>query len=101
MKDKERKHTTGRVVCNSQNKTLSVLVERKVKHPVIGKYMVKSKKYQVHNESGSYNVGDVVKIKECRPLSKRKSLTVVTYLFDINKFQRYSRRLPKRAPKLG
>ena len=78
MKDKERKHTTGRVVCNSQNKTLSVLVERKVKHPVIGKYMVKSKKYQVHNESGSYNVGDIVKIKECRPLSKRKSWTIVT-----------------------
>ena len=74
---KEKKFVTGRVVCNSQDKTISVLVERKVRHPVIGKYISKSKKYQVHCERKSFNVGDIVKIKECRPISKRKSWIVV------------------------
>jgi len=74
---KEKKFVTGRVIQNSQNKTISVLVERKVKHPVLGKFISKSKKYQVHNESGSFNIGDMVKIRECRPISKRKSWIVV------------------------
>ena len=74
---KDKKFITGRVVCNSQNKTISVLVERKVKHPVIGKFISKSKKYQVHNEKGSYSIGEIVKIRECRPISKRKSWVVI------------------------
>lgn len=76
MSIKEKKFVTGRVIQNSQNKTISVLVERKVKHPVLGKFISKSKKYQVHNESGSFNIGDKVKIRECRPISKRKSWVV-------------------------
>tara|TARA_B100000035_G_scaffold292924_1_gene281944 strand:+ start:1512 stop:1748 length:237 start_codon:yes stop_codon:yes gene_type:complete len=74
---KEKKFVTGRVLKNAQDKTISVLVERKVKHPVLGKFISKSKKYQVHNESGVFNIGDEVKIKECRPFSKRKSWVVV------------------------
>ena len=77
MTIKEKKFVTGRVLKNAQDKTISVLVERKVKHPVLGKFISKSKKYQVHNESGTFNIGDEVKIRECRPFSKRKSWTVV------------------------
>ncbi|MDA9719555.1 30S ribosomal protein S17 [Betaproteobacteria bacterium] len=77
MSIKEKKFVTGRVIQNTQDKTISVLVERKVKHPVLGKFISKSKKYQVHNESGSFNIGDMVKIRECRPISKRKSWIVV------------------------
>ena len=77
MSIKEKKFVTGRVIQNTQNKTISVLVERKVKHPVLGKFISKSKKYQVHNESGSFNIGDKVNIRECRPISKRKSWIVV------------------------
>ena len=76
MTTKEKKFVTGRVIQNTQAKTISVLVERKVKHPVLGKFISKSKKYQVHNESGSFNIGDKVKIRECRPISKRKSWIV-------------------------
>ena len=76
MSIQEKKFVTGRVIQNTQNKTISVLVERKVKHPVLGKFISKSKKYQVHNESGSFNIGDKVKIRECRPISKRKSWIV-------------------------
>ena len=76
MSIKEKKFVTGRVIQNTQNKTISVLVERKVKHPVLGKFISKSRKYQVHNESGSFNIGDEVKIRECRPISKRKSWIV-------------------------
>ena len=75
--DKEKKFVTGRVVCNSQSKTISVLVERKVKHPIIGKFISKSKKYQVHNENGTFKIGDKVRIRECRPVSKNKSWVVV------------------------
>ena len=74
---KESKHVRGKVVCNSQRKTLSVLVERKVKHPILGKYMVKSTKYQVHNDQGEFELGDSVSIKECRPISKTKKWEVV------------------------
>ena len=77
MTIKEKKFVTGRVIQNSQDKTISVLVERKVKHPVLGKFISKSKKYQVHNESGIVNIGDQVKIRECRPFSKRKSWILV------------------------
>ena len=77
MTIKEKKFVTGRVIQNTQNKTISVLVERKVKHPVLGKFISKSKKYQVHNERGTVGIGDEVKIRECRPFSKRKSWILV------------------------
>lgn len=77
MTNKEKKFVTGRVIKNTQDKTISVLVERKVKHPVLGKFISKSKKYQVHKESGTVSIGDEVKIRECRPFSKRKSWILV------------------------
>ena len=76
MTIKEKKLVIGRVIQNTQDKTISVLVERKVKHPVLGKFISKSKKYQVHNESGVFKIGDEVKIRECRPFSKRNDPSI-------------------------
>ena len=67
---------TGRVVSDKMNKTVTVLVERRVKHPVYGKYVVKSNKYHAHDDSDALNEGDIVEISESRPLSKTKSWTV-------------------------
>jgi small subunit ribosomal protein S17 len=66
---------TGRVVSNKMMKTVTVLVERKVKHPIYGKYIVKSTRYHAHVES-KLNEGDTVEIQESRPLSKTKSWVV-------------------------
>lgn len=72
----ERKTNTrtlsGRVTSNKMQKTVTVLIERKVKHPVYGKYVVRSKKYHAHTEA-SFNEGDLVEIQEGRPISKTKS----------------------------
>ncbi len=67
----------GRVVSNKMNKTVTVLVERKVKHPLYGKIMVRSKKYHAHDETNQYNEGDTVEIQETAPISKTKAWTVV------------------------
>ena len=69
----------GTVVSNKMEKTVTVLVERKVKHPLYGKYVVKSKKYHAHDELGC-NEGDKVEIKECCPVSKTVSWTVTKVL---------------------
>jgi small subunit ribosomal protein S17 len=66
----------GRVVSNKMDKTVTVLVERKVKHPVYGKYVVRSTKFHAHDESDRINEGDVVEIAETRPLSKTKAWAV-------------------------
>lgn len=65
----------GTVSSSKMEKTVTVLVERKVKHPLYGKYVVKSKKYHAHDELGC-NEGDKVEIAECAPISKTKSWTV-------------------------
>ncbi len=64
---------TGTVVSDKMNKTVTVLVERKVKHPVLGKVIRVSKKYHAHDEANEFHSGDVVTIEECRPLAKTKS----------------------------
>ncbi len=66
----------GRVTSNKMTKTVTVLVERKVKHPIYGKYIVKSTKYHAHTES-ALNEGDTVEIQESRPISKTKAWKVV------------------------
>ena len=66
----------GKVVSNKMNKTVTVLVERRVKHPVYGKYVVKSNKYHAHDDTDALNEGDIVEIAESRPLSKTKTWTV-------------------------
>ena len=68
---------SGKVLSDKMNKTITVLVERKVKHPLYGKIMVRSKKYHVHDESNKFHPGDMVVIEECRPLSKTKAWRVV------------------------
>lgn len=65
----------GRVVSNKMQKTVTVLVERQVKHPIYGKYIVKSTKYHAHTES-QIGEGDTVEIQESRPLSKTKAWKV-------------------------
>lgn len=77
---KNTRTLTGRVVSDKMQKTVTVLVERRVKHPVIGKTMTRSKKYHVHVDSGDIKLGDLVEIAECRPLSKTKSWTVTRLL---------------------
>ncbi|GAB4467006.1 MAG: 30S ribosomal protein S17 [Burkholderiaceae bacterium] len=66
----------GRVISNKMDKTVTVLVERKVKHPVYGKYVVRSTKFHAHDESDRLNEGDLVEIAETRPISKTKAWTV-------------------------
>ena len=68
-----RKERIGRVVSNKMQKTATVLVERKVKHPVYGKFMRMSTKFSVHDENNECGEGDTVEIEECRPISKSKS----------------------------
>ena len=65
----------GVVTSNKMDKTVTVLVERKVKHPLYGKYVVKSKKYHVHDENNDVREGDIVEISETRPISRTKSWT--------------------------
>jgi small subunit ribosomal protein S17 len=67
---------SGRVVSDKMDKTVVVLVERKVKHPLIGKVISKSKKFHAHDETNACKEGDLVTITESRPLSKTKSWVV-------------------------
>ena len=67
---------TGTVVSDKMNKTVTVLVERRVKHPLYGKIIRLSKKYHAHDENNEFAMGDVVVIEECRPISKTKAWRV-------------------------
>ncbi len=67
----------GTVVSNKMEKTITVRVERYIKHPLYKKFIKRSKKYTVHDEQNSYKDGDKVQIRECRPLSKLKRWEVV------------------------
>ena len=67
---------TGRVVSDRMQKTVTVLVQRRVKHPVVGKTITLSKKYHAHVEGGEVRQGDLVEIAECRPISRTKSWKV-------------------------
>jgi small subunit ribosomal protein S17 len=66
----------GRVVSDKMDKTVTVLIERRVKHPMYDKIIVRSRKYHAHNENNEAKSGDLVQIEECRPLSKTKAWTV-------------------------
>jgi small subunit ribosomal protein S17 len=67
---------TGRVVSDKMDKTVTVLVERRVTHPLYGKIVTRSKKYHAHDESNECKEGDLVTIEECRPISRTKSWRV-------------------------
>jgi small subunit ribosomal protein S17 len=70
----------GRVVSDKMEKTVTVLVERKVKHPMYGKVMVRSKKYHAHNDGNTAKAGDLVEIVETRPVSRTKTWAVTSVL---------------------
>jgi len=71
---------TGRVVSNKMEKTATVLVERQIQHALYGKYIKRSKKYHAHDEENSCQLGDLVMIEECRPISRSKKWRVVKVL---------------------
>ena len=71
---------TGRVVSNKMDKSITVLVERRVKHPLYGKYIRRSTKLHAHDENNECSIGDTVSISECRPLSKTKTWQLVSVI---------------------
>lgn len=77
---KTRRTLSGRVVSDKMQKTVTVLVERRVKHPVIGKVLMRSRKYHAHAEGIEAAGGDLVEIEECAPISKTKAWRVTRVL---------------------
>lgn len=67
----------GKVISDKMDKSITVAIERKVKHPIYGKFIKRTTKLHVHDETNQCSTGDVVSIKECRPLSKTKCWTLV------------------------
>jgi small subunit ribosomal protein S17 len=68
---------TGRVTSDKMDKTVTVLVNRRIMHPLYKKFIRRSKKYAAHDEANVCKIGDAVRIEECRPISKRKTWMVV------------------------
>jgi small subunit ribosomal protein S17 len=78
MAEEKRSRTvTGRVVSNKMDKTITVLVERRVRHPVYGKYMTRSSKVHAHDADNRCAIGDLVTVAETRPMSKTKTWALV------------------------
>ena len=73
---KNQRKLVGRVVSDKMQKTVTVRVERRVRDPLMGKIITRSKKYHAHTETNEFKAGDLVEIAECRPLSRTKSWTV-------------------------
>ena len=71
--EKRTRIATGKVVSNKMDKTITVLIERRVKHPVYGKYISRSSKIHAHDESNQCGIGDTVTVAESRPISKSKT----------------------------
>ncbi|ARS37410.1 30S ribosomal protein S17 [Pontibacter actiniarum] len=72
-----RKERSGKVVSNKMDKSVTVMVESKMKHPMYGKFVNKSTKFMAHDENNECNIGDFVRIQETRPLSKNKKWRLV------------------------
>ena len=72
-----RRVLQGRVVSDKNDKTIVVLVARRIRHPVYKKYITRTKRFAAHDPENTYKVGDMVRIRECRPLSKQKRWEVV------------------------
>lgn len=84
INEKLSRKLTGRVVSNKTDQTITVVIERRVKHPLYGKIISRSKKYHAHDENNEYVLGDTVMIEECRPLSKTKSWRAVKLVSKSN-----------------
>ena len=78
MSDTNTRTVTGQVVSNKSDKTVTVMVERRVQHPIYGKFVKRSTKLHAHDESNECQIGDTVTIEECRPLSKSKTRRLVS-----------------------
>ena len=78
--EKARRTVVGRVVSNKMDKSVSVAIERLIKHPMYGKYMRRTSKVMAHDANNECNEGDRVAISECRPISKNKSWQVVNII---------------------
>ncbi len=74
---KMRKQRVGLVVSNKMDKTIAVAVERRIQHPIYGKFVKKTKKFIAHDEQNECSIGDIVRIMETRPLSRRKRWRLV------------------------
>jgi small subunit ribosomal protein S17 len=77
LKRQERKQRTGKVVSNKMLKSITVAVDRQVKHPIYGKFITKTTKLVAHDETNDAQIGDLVRIMETRPISKRKRWRLV------------------------
>ncbi len=84
MNEKVLRIQTGSVVSDKMDKSAVVLIERRVKHPIYGKFMRKSTKFHIHDEDNECGVGDTVQIAECRPISKTKSWKLVKVVEKAN-----------------
>ncbi len=80
---KKNRRLTGRVVGNAMDKTITLVVERRVEHPLYGKFIRRSTKIHAHDEANECNLGDVVVVVQCRPLSKTKSWRVLDILENV------------------
>ena len=78
METTNQRILTGIVTSNKADKTVTVKIERKVKHPLYGKVIKRATKVHAHDENNTASIGDVVSVKECRPLSKTKTWTLVS-----------------------
>ncbi|MFG1497040.1 30S ribosomal protein S17 [Saccharospirillum sp. HFRX-1] len=78
MSETNTRTVTGQVVSNKSDKTVTVMVERRVQHPIYGKFVKRSTKLHAHDESNECQIGDTVTIEECRPLSKSKTWRLVS-----------------------
>ncbi|HAH51973.1 MAG TPA: 30S ribosomal protein S17 [Balneola sp.] len=74
----QRRERTGRVVSNKMDKSITVAVDRQIKHAIYGKFITKTTKYMAHDENNEANIGDKVQIMSTRPLSKRKTWRLVS-----------------------
>jgi small subunit ribosomal protein S17 len=80
QEDKVQRTLTGLVTSNAMDKSITVMIERRIKHPVYGKYINRSTKLHVHDENNECGNGDLVMIEQCRPMSKTKSWKLVQIL---------------------
>jgi len=78
MTEKNTRTLQGKVISNKMDKSITVAIERNVKHPIYGKFITRTTKLHVHDENNQCKEGDIVTIRECRPLSKTKSWTLVS-----------------------
>ena len=78
MKSTNPRILTGVVTSNKADKTITVKIERKVKHPLYGKVVKRARKVHAHDENNSASIGDIVSVKECRPISKTKTWVLVS-----------------------